>query len=155
MPCKDAMIENVISLTPDTTVEEALKRLETERIRTAPVISSDNTLLGMFGFMSVMKNVLPVSVTMVDGLEHLDFARGAKPDIANRLRDIKTKSVQDAMELKPTTISPDLSVWEGILKLTKHGSPLPVVESGTNKFLGILTEQSAISELELIVSSSS
>ncbi|SFO68762.1 CBS domain-containing protein [Cohaesibacter marisflavi] len=155
MPCKDAMIEKVISLTPDMIVEDALHILEHEKIRTAPVISSDNRLLGMFGFMSVMRQVLPVSVTMTNGLEHLDFARGAKPDIAKRINEIKSKPVESAMEQEPITISPDLSVWEGILKLTKHGSPLPVVESGTQKFLGILTEQSAISELELIVSSSS
>ena len=92
---------------------------------------------------------------MTNGLEHLDFARGAKPDIAKRINQIKSKTVESAMEQDPFTISPDLSVWEGILKLTKHGSPLPVVENGTNKFLGLLTEQSAISELELIVSSSS
>ncbi|WP_319498336.1 CBS domain-containing protein [uncultured Cohaesibacter sp.] len=155
MPCKDAMIDKVISLTPDLTIEEALAILEAERIRTAPVLSKDNTLLGMFGFMSVMKKVLPVSVTMADGLEHLDFARGAKPDIANRLKDLKAKTVDCAMDEKPTVLSPDLSVWEGILKLTKHGSPLPVVESQTNTFLGILTEQSAITELEQITSGSS
>ncbi|WP_321336690.1 CBS domain-containing protein [uncultured Cohaesibacter sp.] len=155
MPCKDAMIEKVISLTPDMNVEDALHILENERIRTAPVLSKDNTLLGMFGFMSVMRQVLPVSVTMPNGLEHLDFARGAKPDIAKRISETKSKTVEAAMEQEPITISPDLSVWEGILMLTKHGSPLPVVESGTHKFLGILTEQSAITELEHIVSSSS
>ena len=61
MPCEDAMIKKVISLTPDMIVEDALHILEHEKIRTAPVISSNDILLGMFGFMSIMKQVLPVS----------------------------------------------------------------------------------------------
>nr|WP_321456235.1 CBS domain-containing protein [uncultured Cohaesibacter sp.] len=155
MPCKDATIESVVSLKPDQTVGDAMRILEAARIRYAPVLSEDNTLLGMFGFMSVLGEMLPVSVTMADGLDHLDFVRGAKPSIAQRLEAIKSKTVESAMDKKPVTLSPDLAVWEGILKLTKHGSPLPVVESGTNKFLGILTEQSAITELERVASSSS
>ncbi|WP_319414115.1 CBS domain-containing protein [uncultured Cohaesibacter sp.] len=149
------MIDTVISLRPQQTVEEAMSILEAKRIRYAPVLSEDNILMGMFGFMTVLGEILPVSVTMTDGLEHLDFARGAKPDIAQRLKALKAQTVEKAMEEKPVTLNPELSVWEGIRKLTKHGSPLPVVESGTNKFLGILTEQSAITELERITSSSS
>lgn len=148
MPCIDAMIDKVVSLTPDQTVEEAMALLEEKKIRTAPVLDKDDILLGMFGFESLLKEMLPVSARMPEGLERLDFVRGAKPDIARRLRSLKTQTIDNAMNREPVVLRPELSVWEGIRKLAKHGSPLPVVEKATNKFMGIVTEQSAIAELE-------
>ncbi len=148
MPCIDAMVDKVVSLTPDQTVEEAMTVLETRQIRTAPVLDENNILLGMFGFESLLKQMLPVSVRMPSGLQRLGFVRGAKPDIARRLRSMKAQSLTDAMNRDPIVLSPDLSVWEGIRKLAKYGSPLPVVENDTHRFLGIVTEQSAIAELE-------
>ncbi|SNY90108.1 CBS domain-containing protein [Cohaesibacter sp. ES.047] len=148
MPCIDAMVDKVVSLDPDHTVEEAMKILESHHIRKAPVLDKDNILLGMFGFDSLLEEMLPVSVKMIEGLDRLDFVRGAKPDIARRLRVIKSQSLTSAMDDNPIILRPDLSVWEGIRKLAKHGSPLSVVEKGTGKFLGIVTEQSAIAELE-------
>lgn len=148
MPCKDAMIDKVVSLTPDQTVEEAMTLLEEKKIRTAPVLDENDNMLGMFGYETLLKEMLPVSVKMEEGLERLDFLRGAKPDIARRLREIKLKPVELVMNRTPKVLSPELSVWEGIRKLAKHGSPLSVVDEKTNKFLGIVTEQSAIAELE-------
>ncbi len=148
MPCIDAMVDKVVSLTPDQTVEEAMAVLETRQIRTAPVLDENNIFLGMFGYESLLKQMLPVSVRMPSGLERLGFVRGAKPDIARRLRALREKPVTEAMNRDPMVLSPDLSVWEGIRKLAKHGSPLSVVEKDTNRFLGIVTEQSAIAELE-------
>ncbi|WP_319533062.1 CBS domain-containing protein [uncultured Cohaesibacter sp.] len=148
MPCIDAMVDKVVSLTPDQTVEEAMKVLESHSIRKAPVLDKDNVLLGMFGFDSLLEEMLPTAVKMLEGLDRLDFVRGAKPDIARRLRSIKAQSIEAAMDKNPIVLSPDLSVWEGIRKLAKHGSPLSIVDRSTGKFLGIVTEQSAIAELE-------
>ncbi|WP_373236371.1 CBS domain-containing protein [Cohaesibacter celericrescens] len=148
MPCIDAMIDKVVSLTPDQTVEEAMKILDEKRIRTAPVLDENDIMLGLFGYERLLQQMLPISVTMPEGLERLSFLRGAKPDIARRLRAIKSKPVELVMNRTPKVLSPNMSVWEGIRKLAKHGSPLPVLDPVTNKFLGIVTEQSAIAELE-------
>lgn len=148
MPCIDAMIDEVVSLPLDITVEEALNVLDNNNIRTAPVLDSDKTMLGLFGYETLMQAVLPQALSMGIGLGRLDFARGAGPDIARRLRKVKAKPLAEVMNRKPLTLQPEMSLWETIRTLAKARLPLAVVDKKTNKFLGIVTERSAIAELE-------
>lgn len=148
MPCIDAMIDEVVSLPLDISVEEALHVLDTNKIRTAPVLDSDKSMLGLFGYETLMQAVLPQALSMGMGLGRLDFARGAGPDIARRLRKIKAKPLADVMNRKPLVLQPEMSLWETIRTLAKARVPLAVVDKETNKFLGIVTERSAIAELE-------
>ena len=148
MPCIDAMIDEVVSLNLDLTVGEALQILDDNKIRTAPVLDDDKKMLGLFGYETLMQEILPVSLTMGKGLGSLDFLRGAGPDIARRIRKIKAKPLGEVMNRKPTVLRPDMSLWQTIRKLAEVRVPLAVVDKKTNTFMGIVTERSAIAELE-------
>lgn len=148
MTCAQAVIQKVTILSPDQTVEEALDTLEKKKIRTAPVLDDDGKLLGMFGFHSLLTNLLPVSVTMDDGLQRLDFVIGAAPGVAKRLRKLKPQKLENIMDRKAVVVQPETPIWEAIRVIVKHGSPLPVVDEGSGMFVGLITEQSAIEELE-------
>lgn len=148
MPCEEAMITKVITLDPDQTVEEALATLEKKNIRAAPVLDGSGKLLGMFSFHHLLTNLLPVSVTMDDGLQNLDFVIGAAPGVSKRLRKLKPQKIGEIMDRKVIVLHPHTPIWEGIRLLVKYGSPLPVISEEDGRFLGILTEQSAVHELE-------
>jgi len=148
MRCEDALIMKVTSLSPDQTVEEAMDILKTKNIRGAPVLDEESRLLGMFSFAQLLTTLLPVSVTMDDGVQNLDFVIGAAPGVSKRLRKLKPQRVSDIMDTKAIVLHPQTPIWEGIRLLVKYGSPLPVIEEETGRFLGLMTEQSAILELE-------
>ncbi|MEC9236750.1 MAG: hypothetical protein VX803_10945, partial [Pseudomonadota bacterium] len=42
---------------------------------------------------------------------------------------------------------PDTPTWEATRLIVKYGSPLPVLEENTGKFVGLISEQSLFSEL--------
>ncbi len=147
MPCKYAMITNVISLKPDMEAGEALDVLHDNKIRCAPVLDQDGNLLGMFSLENVLKHLLPVSARMEDGLRRLDFVVGAAPGIAKRLRKLSLLRLEDIMDTKIVVLHPDTQTWEGIRLLVRYGSPLPVVEEGSRKLCGLMTEQSALNEM--------
>ena len=86
MPCRNAMITDVISCKPDDTVEHVMSIMEENRIRHVPVIDENNVLLGMFGYSHLLNELLPVSVKMEDGLQRINFVIGASPGVAKRLR---------------------------------------------------------------------
>lgn len=147
MSCEGAMITKVVSLTPDQTVEEATALLKKKVIRAAPVLDGEGRLLGMFSFRYILSNLLPVSVTMDDGLQNLDFVIGAAPGIAKRLRRLKPQTVGEVLDRKTVVLSPHVPIWEAIRLLVRYGSPLPVIDAD-GVFLGLVTEQSAIEEME-------
>lgn len=152
MPCKDAILANPIVGHPDQKVEELMAVLEENHIRCAPVIDKDTKkLLGLFGLDHVMKALLPVSATMEDGLQRLDFVIGAAPGVAKRLRKLKPRLVQEVMERDCRVVHPDTPTWEAVRLLVKYGSPIPVVNEENGVLVGIISEQSALADLKNIL----
>ena len=148
MPCKDAMITDVWTVRPGVSVGEAMDRLEEKEIRTMPVVNEAGILVGLFSFRSVMKGLLPVSASMEDGLKRLDFIVGTSPGIAKRLRKLRKTLVDDCMEKDCLVLEPDMPTWEAVRMMALRPTPLPVVEPGTGRFLGLVTTQALIHDLQ-------
>jgi predicted transcriptional regulator len=146
MSIKTAITDKFLSVSPDDTVEDALKALKKAKVETAPVLDDQGRLLGVFSLQALMKNLLPVSVPMNDGIT-LDITIPAGPGIAKRLNKVHFLSVSAVMERKVNAITSETPVWEAINFLVQYGSPLIVVEYQTGKAIGIMTAQSALDEL--------
>lgn len=147
MPCRNAMITDVISCRPDDTVGEVMAVMEEKRIRHVPVIDENNILIGMFGYSHLLKELLPVSVTMEDGLQRLNFVIGASPGVAKRLRKVYPNPVKEHLFKDVVVVAPDTPTWEATRLIVKYGSPLPVLEENSGKFVGLISEQSIFREL--------
>lgn len=147
MPCEDSMITKVISVKGSMTVNEALGLFEKENIRCAPVVDDENKLIGMFSRGIILKHLLPVSVTMEDGLNRLDFVIGAAPAIARKLRKLRKQKVSEIMRTDVVVLHPKTHAWEAIRLLEKYGSPLAVVDEENGKLVGLMSEHSVIEEM--------
>ena len=147
MPCHSAKIENAITASPDTTVQKAMTILSKKKADFLAVVDEDQRLLGYFSAATLLHNILPVAVDMSTGL-HLDIPLGAAPGVAKRLNNVKSTSIQEVMNNKPRIVYSETPTWEGVKILVEHGAPLFITEEDTGKFLGIMTEKSAIEDLE-------
>lgn len=151
MACESAMITEVITAHPDETVETVLNRLSEHSLRCVPVIDDNGILVGLFCLKKVLENLLPVSVTMPDGLQRLNFIVGATPGIAKRLYKLKPKKISDIMDQDVYVVHPETETWEGIRLMVTYGSPIPVVEKETGKLCGLISEQSSIIEMDNVI----
>jgi CBS-domain-containing membrane protein len=151
MPCETAIVEDVFTVSPDMNVDEALHFIQEKEIRAVPVVDENRRMVGLLSLSVLLKNLLPVSVTMEEGLQKLDFLMGAGPGIAKRLRKIKKQTVADVMTQDAVVLHPTTPIWEAIRLLVKYGSPLPVVDEESRKLLGIISEQSALKDLHQIL----
>lgn len=147
MACNDALIENVISVRPDQTVNEVMELFKEKHFHSVPVVNPDGTLAGLFSLQTVLKCLLPVAAVMENGLESLDFIIGASPGIAKRLRKLQPRTMSEVMERNPVTLYPDTPSWEAIRIMARHGSPIPIVEEKTNQFVGMISSQSMMENL--------
>jgi CBS-domain-containing membrane protein len=153
MPAEDMMIPiaEVVTARATDTVEQAMTLLDQHYVRFLPVVDEEGRLQGMFGTHVLLKNLLPVSVTMEDGLQRLDFVIGAAPGVSKRLHKLLPVEIGTILQRDPVVVHSDTATWEVIRLIVRHGSPLPVVEEKTGKLLGIVTEQSIIADMNRAV----
>ncbi len=148
----DAVIEKAITISPENTVSEALEIFKKANIRSLPVVDGNGDVVGLFGLRHLLKSLLPVSVTMDDGVEGLDFLVGATPGIAKRFTKSMKCSVSDFMEEKPLIVDDGTATWEALRVMALHGSPVIVSEKGSKKFVGLISRQSLLANLEQVAS---
>jgi len=149
MPCHCAMIEKLITVTTDQSVEEAMDVLKKNDIDAVPVVDKEGRLEGVFSTHILLKNLLPVSLTTGDGLR-MDIKVGAAPGVAKRLKKVKPLKVGELMERKFNVVAPETPLWEGVNLLVHNGPPVLVAEKDGGKLLGMILEQSLIDELERV-----
>lgn len=158
MPCEDAMITKVITVTPDTKVSEAVARFLERGIRSVPVVDEANELQGIFSFPHLLRDLLPATMdfhTEHQRLQHFDIKldqfHGMSPFIAKKLATTYDKNVSELMNEDPPIVHPDTTLREGLRLLVKAGSPLAVVSKGTKNLVGIITSQSTTAALQDIL----
>ena len=154
MPSHAAIAEKSLSFPLDMEVEKAIKELKKKKQEEAAVVNENGEVEGVFSLPIVMKNLLPVSVAMSDGIQ-LDVTVRAAPGIAKRLKKIYPLTVGEIMERKFKTVNPETPIWEAVNHLVASAGPLVVVEGENNKFIGLINSQSAMDELQRLQESES
>lgn len=146
MPSHAAMTDKFLSVTPDDGVEATLKAMKKANVDFVPVVDDKGAAVGVFSLDIALENLLPVSVAMAGGLQ-LDIQIGAAPGIAKRLKKILPLKVGDLMSRRFIAVTPETPLWEGVNQLIQNRAPIVVVEPKTGKVLGVITNQSALDEL--------
>lgn len=151
--CSDAMIrdKDVLTLSPNATVEEALKIFEDNDIRTIPVVEENGKLAGLFGLKELLFALLPASVRMENGLESLDFVIDADAGIAKRLKKLHGVPVSEIMNKTPVTAHADTATIEALRLMALKGSPVLIADEKSGKFVGMISRQSLIQDLYTIL----
>ncbi len=153
MSCRDLMIENPITVTENQKVSEVLKLFNKHEIRSVPVVNDDGELVGMYSLFNLINSILPVSANLGDDITHkhdmgISLAGlGDASMMPNRLKKELDIPVNEFMNKKPAFVSTNTEFRECVNLLSKFGSPLPVVEDGSKKLVGIITSQEAVIEL--------
>lgn len=148
MPCHAAIIEKALVLKSDQPLEKALKDMKKANVDHAAVKDQDGIICGFFSYSILMKNLLPVSVVMNEGVQ-LDVTIRAAPGIAKRLKKVMPLTIDNFMERKNFPIVyPQTPLWEGINLIVQTNMPLTVAEPETHKYIGIISHGSALEELQ-------
>ena len=100
-----SMTRNVITIDPDAGIIEAMDKMEKHRIRHLPVVTEDNTLVGVVTDRDV-RSALP-STFLVDPESRQERAR------------IAELKIRDIMTIDPVTISPANTLEDALLLMQK------------------------------------
>ena len=149
MAARDALIRDVVTISPTTKIEDALALISDHGIRAVPVVDAKKKYHGLFGLPALLDELLPVAARIEGGLHDLGFVTGGAGGAAKRIRKLAPKSVKTVLHPvnENAVLSPDIPMLEVIRRLHEFGSPLPVVDE-KGVFLGLVSEQSCLNRLK-------
>lgn len=152
MPCKDAMITDVVTVRSTRTAAEAMLLMDSHNIRALPVVDDSSAFLGVFNIEDLLERLLPATTDLEEtrGIDlRLDALVGSTPDLAHHLSKLMSLKVAELMsEDEVGHVHPETSLWEGIRQLVKqHGRPVPVLLPGSRVLAGLISSQSITHEL--------
>lgn len=128
---RDIMIHGVASVTPATTVRDAVDTMVRRRLRALPVVGEKQEVLGIISEWDIMRGLLP------------QIPRGS-PD--GEATPIETVHVRDIMTRSVLCISEELGLEEAAnMMINKDVEQFPVTSEG--KLTGFLTRSDIIRKL--------
>lgn len=147
MPCHTAAITDFLKVKADDSIESVLARLEKDKYGLAVVLSDHGNLEGYLTYQAILKNLLPVEISMGEGID-LGLTVKVAPGVAKRFTAIQALPVRDFMQRKAVALSPDTPSWEAVHLIAIHGEPVFLIEPKTQKLIGVLSGKSVVNDLK-------
>jgi CBS domain-containing protein len=144
----DIMTRDPVTVTPGTSLSEAVKILAEKRVSGLPVVDESDRLVGVISETDLMWQETgvetPPYIMLLDSVIYLQNpARHEK-----LLHKALGQTVGEVMSDKPVSITGDRHLKEAAaLMHDRHVRRLPVIEADTNKVIGILTRGDIIRDM--------
>lgn len=137
MKAYEFMTKEVITLTPDKTVQDAATIMLEKNISVIPVVDSTSNLVGIItesDFIGKKAEIPHALASFKRLLGHIFYHEGVE-DI---FKEAKTMVLEKVMSRYPKTIHPNDNLNDVVDKMSKYNlKRVPVVEDG--KLVGIIT----------------
>jgi len=143
---KDIMTKDVVTVTPETDILQAAKRLLENHFNGLPVVDHEGRLLGILcqdDLIVQQKQVpLPSVFTLLDGMIPLFSGKQMEKEVEKMV----AMTVSQAMTPNPRTVEPETALEEiATLMVRKNIHTLPVLEKG--KLVGIIGKEDVLRTL--------
>lgn len=143
---QDIMTTEVITISPEADITEAVKILLDKGINGLPVVDNTGRLVGILcqsDLVRMQKSLpIPSLFTLLDGFVPMSSSALLEAEV----RRIAASKVSDAMSTKVVTIGPDITIDEiAALMVDKKFHTLPVTDKG--KLLGVVGKKDVIKTL--------
>ena len=135
----EVMNPNPITLKPTDTIKRASEYIMKHRFRSLPVVDENFCFLGMFGVNCLLKQVIPGSVLIQEGLENVSFIHESLEDLYHRFDEVSNQPISICKSHEVQPVPPDTPLTEILLQLYETRSAIPVVEKDTCKLLGMIS----------------
>lgn len=148
MSSHDAICNNCPVVNVNDTVRDAIGQMRKYKAVTVFVLDDDDKLVGIFNMRTLIKKLLPKSVTMEHGLTNLGFVEDAKMASVKKFIKNQDTPVKDVLTTDHLVVYPDTPFMEGLQILMQEGRSVAIVERETHKFMGRITMWSLLDALE-------
>ena len=120
----------------DSTVQEAIDLLVEHHMYNVPVVDRDEVFVGEISARRLMGLLLPVSLSMEQGLKQTSFMRESLADIKRRLDAVKNHPIAPYVATDITVVYPDSPLIDALMLLFHKYIRIPVVDRNNGRLLG-------------------
>lgn len=148
MKVKDVMTRQVVTLSPEESIEEAAKKLRDNRISGAPVVEGGRIagIVSEADLMKLFESEMSISLVLPSPLEIIELPVKMHRQLREAARRLSVRKVKDIMTREVITIDEEASIEEAARTMAKYGiNRLPVVREG--KLAGIVTRADVLKAL--------
>jgi len=143
---QDIMTREVITISPEADITEAVKILLETGINGLPVVDDKGRLVGILcqsDLVRMQKSLpIPSLFTLLDGFVPLSSSALMEAEV----KRIAASKVSDAMSTKVVTVAPEMTIDEiAALMVDKKFHTLPVTQDGT--ILGVVGKKDVLKTL--------
>ncbi len=146
------MTPDPLTLNPDESVADALKKMYHAHVRSLPVVDAEGSFIGLFSICRLIEVLLPEAAMAGEGsLMDLSFVHPTMTEIMENLESLGPLPVSEVLEKKKrlTICEPTTSVMEMMLLLHEIHTSLPVVvvKGKTKRLVGIVSYWDVLSKM--------
>jgi CBS domain-containing protein len=134
-----------LTLTPDTSVSDALAQMKKVGVNAAPVTDSAGTVMGLFSLRNLIENILPVSMVSESGLSGVVVS--AAPGLDLRLQKVMMQNVAAVMDRRFMSVYPDTAASRGAQLIAEKGESVIVLNEDTGRLEGMISDQDLVEGL--------
>ena len=138
MLAKDIMTTDVVTITPEASVEDIAKLLLARGISGVPVVDGEGTLVGTVSVTDIVNMFLPDFVAVMDEIDFVHDFGDLENTSAEDKQRAKMLHVSDVME-EPVALEEDAGLVHALSVMEKHNlRDLIVIREG--KLVGIASQ---------------
>ena len=145
MNCSKIMNVTPLTLSPDTTVEEALECMRKAGVRAAAVTDSAGTVMGLFSLRNLMETILPVSMSDDSGMSGVVVNNA--PGLDLRMQRVLMQSVAAVMDRRFSSVYPDTAESQAARLIANKGESVIVLDEDTGRLHGMISDQCLVDGL--------
>ncbi len=145
MTVKTIMSSELVTITPDVTVADALLLMSRRQVHNVPVVDKNENFVGLFSLRRLAHDLLPTAARMDEESFHMEiaFLSDDSDEVLMRLHKLGRKPVSALLEKKKKLrfCRPDTPIPRMLQLLTENPTSLPVVvvEGKRQKVVGMVS----------------
>jgi len=147
------MSSELVTVTPDVTVADALLLMSRREVHNVPVVDKKDNFVGLFSLRRLAHELLPTAARMDADSFHMDiaFLSDDSDEFVRRLQKIGRKPVSALLEKKKKLrfCKPDTPIPRMLQLLTENPTSLPVVvvEGKRQKVIGMVSTWDVLTQV--------
>lgn len=130
MRIKESMKQEVVTIGPEASLQEAAARMVERRVGTLPVVDAQQRLIGIVSITDILHIFLPDVLPMLHDVDFVkDFGALESPSLHD-VEQAKAKHVREIMK-EPVAVEEDCELLRALAVMETHNlTDLPVVHEG-------------------------
>lgn len=132
----------------DSTVHEAIELLLDHHMYNVPVVDRNEIFVGEISVRRLIGLLLPVSLSMEQGLKNTSFMRESLADIKHRLAAVSGNPIAPYIATDITVVYPDSPLIDALMLLYHKYIRIPVVSRPDGRLVGAISLITLLRSLE-------